>query len=54
MKFESKNYEYFELLAIFKVHSAQGIFNLPIINRAAELTADNFQIFIKHGLMAKV
>ena len=51
---ESKSYEYFELLAIFKVHWAQGIFNLPISNRAAESTADNFQIFIKHDLMAKV
>ena len=54
MKFESKNYEYFELLAIFKVHWAQGILNLSISNRAAESTAENFQIFIKHHLMAKV
>jgi hypothetical protein len=32
MKIESKNYEYFELLAVFKVHGAQGIFNLLISN----------------------
>ena len=54
MKIKSKSYEYFELLAVFKVHGAQGIFNLPISNRAAESTAENFQIFIKHDLMAKV
>ena len=46
--------EYFELLAIFKVHCAQVILNLSISNRAAESTAENFQIFIKHHLMAKV
>ena len=54
MKFESKNFEYFDLLAIFKVHGAQGILNLPISNRAAESTAENFQIFIKHDSMAKI
>ena len=54
MKIESKSYENFELLAVFKVHGAQGIFNLPISNQAAESTAENFQIFIKHDILAKV
>ena len=54
MKIECKIYQYLELLAVFKVQWAQGIFNMPISNLAADSTAENFQIFIEHDLMAKV
>ena len=41
-------------LTEFLMHWAEGIFNLLKSNLAAESTAKNFHIFIKHDLKLKV